>query len=104
MNEDNGCLADVIELDRTHYKAKNKLGDRVQILRKLIKRYYEPKKSKYSDHDFFAHCEAVLDNVLYRHKYDLEWIIDEWRKIVPALKEHPVVCPTCNFRPVWCHC
>ena len=104
MEEGTECLSDAINLDRQHRRLKAKLEHRVHVLRVLIRRYYENKRKHYSEYDFSAHCEAVLDNVLHRYEYDLEGIIDRWRKLVSKLKEHPVVCRVCNYRAPFCQC
>ena len=104
MNKECSEAVKVIAKEKSHAKRKIELGHRVQVLRVLIRKYYGDKKLQYTEDDFSKHCEAVLDNMLSRFDYDLEMIIDSWRNVEPALKQTPIVCVKCSYRPVFCLC
>lgn len=104
MNKDCSLVNEVVLKEKYHRNRKGVLGGRVQVLRVLIRNYYRDKRLKYTEYDFIRHCEAVLDNVLARYEYDIERIIDGWRKVTPKLKEYPATCPECGYRPPFCNC
>lgn len=104
MNKDCSNIEGVIFKEKQHRKMKGDLSGRVQILRVLIRNYYDERRLKYTEYDFIRHCEAVLDNMLAKYQYNLEVIIDMWRGVSPQLKWEPIVCVTCGYRPPFCGC
>ncbi len=96
-------VAVLFETQEKHrLRQKRDLGARVQILRVLVQRYYSEKRNLYKESDYQKHCEAVMDNMLAKHKYNLEYLIDNFRKITPHLKEYPITCKECDHRPPFC--
>lgn len=91
-------------VEEMHRKQKDAIGFRLQVTRVLVRRYYQDKRDHLTEFDFTRHCEAVLDNMLCRYNYDNEAIIDKWREILPLLKQTPMVCEACGYRPVFCLC
>jgi hypothetical protein len=104
MNKERSDAHKVVAMEKSHSRKKEALGHRVQVLRVLIRNYYKEKQLSFLEGDFVNHCEAVLDNMLSRFSYDLEMIIDSWRNIVPELKQQPITCEKCGYRPVFCRC
>lgn len=104
MDDDRGCMADALAVERLHKREKAKLGDRVQVLRVLIRKYYAKRRLETNEDRFCKNCEAVLDNYLYRYRYDLETLIDKFRTVVPKDKENPYTCDKCLYRVPWCRC
>lgn len=100
----NSMVQKVIKMDKNHKSKKCAMGSRVQILRVLIQRYYAEKREILDEMTFQKNCEAVLDNTLAKYNYDLEEIIAKWRQVVPKLKEYPIICKVCGYRPVFCLC
>jgi hypothetical protein len=94
----------VLKRHQGHVLKKKSLGARVQVLRVLVRNYYLSKKEKYTEYDFIRHCEAVLDNTLVKYSYDLENIISLWANVSPSLKDYPITCKNCGYRPPFCGC
>lgn len=104
MTKDTSNIDSVILREKEHRRRKSDAGGRVQVLRVLIRNYYDNRRLKYQEYDFIRHCEAVLDNILAKYHYNVECLIDMWRNVTPQLKWEPVVCVTCGYRPPFCGC
>ena len=104
MNKDCSNIDDVIIKEKEHRQKKSDTRGRVQVLRVFIRNYYNEKKLKYTEYDFIRHCEAVLDNMLAKYDYNIELIIDMWRSVTSQLKDEPIVCIECGYRPPFCGC
>lgn len=89
-------------MDKPHNFKKKELGGRVQIARILVQRFYGYKRDQCSDAEYVANCEAVLDGLLLRFDYDIEFIIGKWRAIVPPPAYTACVCETCGYGAPFC--
>jgi hypothetical protein len=86
-----------------HYQQKKALGGRIQVCKVLLLKYYRARKPKEMTERVFQKKAAnKLDNLLAKHKYDIEYIIDKWREISPNLAEYEDICFSCGYRPPFC--
>lgn len=87
----------------SHYRKKQALSGRVQVCKVLLTRYYRARQPKgMTEGKFQSKCANTLDNLLARHKYNIEYIIDKWREISPDIHEYKDLCSVCGYRPPFC--
>jgi hypothetical protein len=101
------CRSDadyVNKLDHYHKRQKEALGTRVQVLRVLVHRCYDDRRDSISQFEFGNSCEGVLDNMLAKHEYKLEFVIDKFREMVPEMKNQLCTCDKCGYREIFCFC
>lgn len=77
---------------------------RLEILRVLIHRYFDKKRSNYSEEDFNKQCNAVLSKYLVKYNHDVEKLIDLWRAITPESCEVSYSCKNCGYVRAFCFC
>jgi hypothetical protein len=86
-----------------HYRQKRALGGRLQVCEVLMLRYYRKRQPKnMTERVFQRECSNKLDNLLARHKYDIEYIINKWCEFSPAFTEYKDICSECGYRPPFC--
>lgn len=73
-------MSGIIELNKSHAYRKRQCGYRVQVARVLIRNKYRFIKFRWSEDEFCYYVESILDNLLAKHDYNLELVIDMLRQ------------------------